>query len=144
MRARAWSLILLLATAPAVGAHHSAAATYAADETIAVTGTVIGFAWTNPHCHVYIDVADGPFKGRTFTVELGSPAALAVDGWTRAAIRPGDEVVMKVQPSRAGDASGLCRQCATTINHRPMPSRAAATAREHGSVAASDGARPGQ
>jgi Family of unknown function (DUF6152) len=104
-----------LAAAPA-SAHHSAAAAYAADHTIVVKGKVLAFAWTNPHCHAYIDVAAGPFTGRTYTVELGSPAALAGDGWTKASLRPGDDVVMTVHPSRTGAASGLCRRCALSIN----------------------------
>jgi hypothetical protein len=110
-----WGLVLALAAAPA-SAHHSAAATYAADETTVVKGKVLEFVWTNPHCHVYIDVAVGPFKGRTYTVELGSPAALAGDGWTKASLGPGDEVVMTVHPSRTGALSGLCRRCALSIN----------------------------
>jgi hypothetical protein len=114
-RLSACGLVLALAAAPA-SAHHSATATYVADETVAVKGKVLEFAWTNPHCHVYIDVAVGPFKGRTYTVELGSPSALAGDGWTKASLRPGDEVVMTVHPSRTGAASGLCRRCALSIN----------------------------
>jgi hypothetical protein len=70
----AWGVVLALGAAPAAFAHHSAAATYAADDTIVVKGTVIQFRWTNPHCHVYIEVERGPFKGRTYTVELGSLA----------------------------------------------------------------------
>ncbi len=81
-----------------------------------VNGLVAGFAWTNPHCHVYIDVASGPFAGRTYTVELGSPSALTGDGWTKTSLRPGDHVVMMVNPSRAGAAQGLCRRCAVTLN----------------------------
>ena len=108
--------MLSLGAASAASAHHSAAATYAADETVAVKGRVAGFAWTNPHCHVYIDVASGPFAGRTYTVELGSPGALPSDGWTKTSLRPGDHVVMTVHPARAGTASGLCRRCAVTVN----------------------------
>jgi len=115
--ARALVLMMMsLAAASTAAAHHSAAATYAAGETVAVDGLVTGFAWTNPHCHVYIDVASGPFAGRAYTVELASPGALAGDGWTKTSLRPGDHVVMKVHPSRAGAAQGLCRRCAVTLN----------------------------
>ena len=112
----AWAVVLCLAAASPASAHHSAAATYAAGETVAVNGLVAGFAWTNPHCHVYIDVASGPFAGRTYTVELGSPSALTGEGWTKTSLRPGDHVVMMVHPSRAGMAQGLCRRCAVTLN----------------------------
>ena len=118
MRQRAAAgLVLLLAAASApVAAHHSATATYAADQALAVKGRVVGFAWTNPHCLVYLDVTHGPFAGQTYTVELGSPSALAGDGWTKTMLRAGDTVVMTVHPSRAGTPSGLCRRCAMTIN----------------------------
>lgn len=118
----AWAVVILLAAASTASAHHSAAATYAAGETVDVKGRVAGFAWTNPHCHVYIDVASGAFAGRTYTVELGSPSALSADGWTRTSLRPGDHVVMTVRPSRAGTASGLCRRCAVTLNGAPWRS----------------------
>jgi len=118
-RAAAGLVLLLAAASAPVAAHHSAAATYAADQSIAVKGRVTGFAWTNPHCHVYIDVAHGSFAGRTFTVELGSPSALSGDGWTKTTLRAGDTVVMTVQPSRAGTPNGLCRRCAMRINGAP-------------------------
>jgi len=56
-------------------------------------------------------------------VELGSPAALSADGWTKTTLRPGDAVVMTVHPSRGGAASGLCRPCAVIVNGKPMTAR---------------------
>lgn len=114
--------MMSLAAASTASAHHSAAATYAAHETVAINGRVARFAWTNPHCHVYIDVKSGPFAGGTYTVELGSPSALAADGWTKTSLRAGDHVTMMVHPSRAGTASGLCRRCAVTLNGAPWRS----------------------
>jgi len=115
LRAAGLALVLAAASVP-VAAHHSATATYAADQSIVVKGRVVGFAWTNPHCHAYIEVAHGAFAGRTYTVELGSPSALSGDGWTKTTLRAGDTVVMTVHPSRTGTPSGLCRRCAMTIN----------------------------
>jgi hypothetical protein len=97
-------------------AHHSATASYEANASIRITGKVLEFRWTNPHCHVYIDVAEGPFKGRTYAVELSSPSALVKDGWSKTMMRPGDDVMMNVQPSRAGAPAGLCRRCTLTVN----------------------------
>ena len=105
-----------LAVVSVAAAHHSAAATYEADESIRIAGRVLEFAWTNPHSHVYIAVAEGPFKGRTYTVELSSPAALVAEGWTRTMFRPGDAVIMNVNPSRTGAPAGLCRNCPLTVN----------------------------
>lgn len=124
IRAR-WTLIgvalLMLAVTPAAFAHHSAAATYEASHTIEIRGTVVRVSWTNPHCHVYIAAADGPFKGQTYSVELGSPSVLVESGWTRTLVKPGDTVVIRVNPSRSGAPIGLCRDCAMTVNGKLMP-----------------------
>jgi hypothetical protein len=108
--------LISLTFVSATSAHHSAAAAYEADASITIRGTVLEFRWTNPHCHVYINVTEGPFKGRTYTVELGSPVALAGDGWSKTMLRPGDDVRIKVHPSRSGAPVGLCRQCPVTVN----------------------------
>ncbi len=104
-----------LAVVPVASAHHSAAASYEADESITIKGKVIEFAWTNPHGHMYIDVTEGPFKGQTYAVEVSSPAVLVNDGWTKTLLRPGDDVVIHVHPSRVGAPVGLCRPCTLTI-----------------------------
>jgi len=124
-RASAVGLVLALAAAP-VGllAHHSATAAYGT-ATMVLKGRVARFAWTNPHCHAYIDVAEGAFKGRTYTVELSSPAALTAEGWTKTTMKPGDRIEMTVHPSRTGAAIGLCRRCAMTINGTPWRGAAA-------------------
>ncbi len=110
--------LLSLAVVPPAFAHHSAAAAYEADASIRITGTVREFKWTNPHGHVYINVTAGRFKGRTYTIELSSPVALVRDGWNKTTLRPGDDVTMKVHPSRDGAPVGLCRHCAVTVNGR--------------------------
>jgi hypothetical protein len=115
--------MMLPALVSVASAHHSSAASYEADESITIKGTVLEFAWTNPHGHVYVDVAEGPFKGRTYTIELSSPGALVHDGWTKTMLQHGDRVVMKVNPSRAGGAVGLCRNCAFTVNGKVTRTR---------------------
>jgi hypothetical protein len=115
--------VLSLVAVSTATAHHSASATYSADESITIKGTVLEFAWTNPHGHVYIDVTEGPFKGQTYMVELSSPNALDHDGWTKTMLRHGDHIVMNVHPSRAGAAVGLCRHCAFTINGKVTRTR---------------------
>jgi hypothetical protein len=108
--------LMPLTVVSAAFAHHSAAATYEANESIRITGTVLEFRWTNPHCHAYISVTEGPFKGRTYTIELSSPVALVRDGWNETLLQPGDDVTMEVHPSRDRAAVGLCRRCAVTVN----------------------------
>jgi hypothetical protein len=112
-----------LAVASVASAHHSAAASYEADESIKIKGKVLEFAWRNPHGHVYIDVTEGPFKGQTYAVELSSPGVLVNDGWTKTMLQPGDDVVIHVRPSRVGAPVGLCRNCTLTINGKVTTAR---------------------
>jgi hypothetical protein len=107
---------LTLAVGSVASAHHSAAASYDADRSIEITGRVLEFAWRNPHCHLYLDVTAGPFKGKKYAVEMSSPEVLAESGWTRTLLRPGDAVVVQVHPSRVGAPIGLCRNCSLVIN----------------------------
>jgi hypothetical protein len=114
-------VLLALAVTPAAFAHHSAAATYEGNHTIEIRGTIVRVSWTNPHCHLYIAAADGPFKGQTYTVELGSPSVLVESGWTKSLVKPGDTLVIHVNPSRSGAPIGLCRDCAMTVNGKAAP-----------------------
>jgi hypothetical protein len=99
-----------------VEAHHSAAATYDATQSIPITGTVARFAWKNPHSHLYVDVTAGPFKGKEYVIELSSPVVLEKAGWSRTTFKAGDRVMAYVNPSRTGAPIGLCRGCAVTVN----------------------------
>ena len=89
--------------------HHSAAATYDDLHPLTLTGTVAEFRWRNPHTFLYVDVADGEFKGRRYVVEMSSAGVLGNSGWTASHFKPGDHIRITVFPSRAGKAAGLCR-----------------------------------
>jgi hypothetical protein len=106
----------LMSMSPVAEAHHSAAATYDATQSIAITGTVATFAWKNPHSHLYVDVTAGPFKGKEYVIELSSPVVLEEAGWSRTTFKAGDRVTVYVNPSRAGAPIGLCRGCSVTVN----------------------------
>jgi hypothetical protein len=102
-------------TLPVLG-HHSAAATYDAAHPITLTGAVAEFRFRNPHTFLYIDVDAGTYKGRRYVVEMSSAGVLGNSGWRASTVKPGDHVRLTVLPSRAGTASGLCRDCDITIN----------------------------
>ena len=121
MKLAAFALSVTLATGAVASAHHSAAATYDATQSIPITGTVAMFAWRNPHSHLYIDVADGPFKGKEYVIELSSPVVLADEGWSRTSFKAGDRVTVYVNPSRTGAPIGLCRNCLVTVNGVTKP-----------------------
>ena len=89
--------------------------------TLSPVPTVAAFAWRNPHSHLYIDVTDGPFKGKEYVIELSSPVVLADEGWSRASFKAGDRVTVYVNPSRTGAPIGLCRNCLVTVNGVTKP-----------------------
>lgn len=86
----------LLATTSSV-AHHSTSA-FDNMRVVRIEGTITQFRWINPHASIKLEgKADGGPDG-LWTVEMTAPIALINQGWTRNVIRPGDEVVMFVNP----------------------------------------------
>ena len=102
---------LVLACAAAVAlaapalAHHSFAM-FDQRKIMTLEGTVTQFQWTNPHAFIELDVPNG---GRTvhWSIELNSPNNLKRQGWTRTALKPGDRVVLRMNPLRDGHPGGL-------------------------------------
>jgi hypothetical protein len=92
---------LALLAAPAA-AHHSFAMF---DQTKIVTleGTVAEFQWTNPHAFIELQAAGG----RHWSIELNSPNNLKRQGWTKAALKPGDRITLRMSPLRNGKPGGL-------------------------------------
>jgi Family of unknown function (DUF6152) len=107
--------ILTTASGP-VFAHHGTGTSYDQNKTIAVKGRVTEFAWKNPHSALFVDVTDGPFKGKNYAVELNSPGVMIRQGWTKKQFQVGDDVVINVHPSKTGAAVGECLSCTVVVN----------------------------
>lgn len=100
--------VLLLGAAASVAgvfgtsaaAHHSTTA-FDATTVIRIEGTIKDFRWINPHASLKIEgVAEGDAPDGLWTVEMTAANILVSQGWTRTAVRPGDRVVMFVNPLR--------------------------------------------
>jgi hypothetical protein len=89
---RAVVLALALLASP-VAAHHSFAM-FDQRQIMTLEGTVTEFQWTNPHAFIELD-AEG---GRHWSIELNSPNNLKRQGWSRAALKPGDKVTLRMSP----------------------------------------------
>ena len=93
------SAALLLAGA--AFAHHGTNISYDRDNPVTVTGKVTKYVWANPHSQLFWDATeDGqtvPWGG-----ELHSIGLLTRSGWTRDFLKPGDEITVTGNPSRAG------------------------------------------
>ncbi|HTO27593.1 MAG TPA: DUF6152 family protein [Devosia sp.] len=94
----------LTIAAPAL-AHHSFAM-FDQKKVMTLQGTVTEFQWTNPHAFIEIDV---PTNGKIvhWSIELNSPNNLKRQGWSRASLKTGDKISLRMNPLRDGKKGGL-------------------------------------
>jgi hypothetical protein len=98
---------VFLAVAPAL-AHHSSAPFYDASKRVEIQGIVTRFVFRNPHAFLYLDVTDAAGVKTEWQVELGAPVSLTRTGWTPDTIKPGMELKVVGQPSKAPGSHGIC------------------------------------
>jgi hypothetical protein len=85
--------VLAVSTIPAL-AHHPFAAEYDWKRPVTITGTVAKLDWKNPHTMLEIKGKDERGAEAQWIVELGGPGQLTRAGWTRNAIKTGDQVTV--------------------------------------------------
>ncbi|HLG58007.1 MAG TPA: DUF6152 family protein [Vicinamibacterales bacterium] len=82
------------ALAAPLSAHHSFAAEYGS-EPANLKGAVTKIEWHNPHVFFYIDVRDEETgKVTNWALEMGAPAVIQRNGWTRTTMKIGDMVIV--------------------------------------------------
>jgi hypothetical protein len=89
------TLCALLLAAMRISAHHAFAAEYDENKRVTVTGTVTKFEWDNPHAWLYVDGKDANGKVTSWSFEMGSPNGLLHRGWTRTALKKGDQITIE-------------------------------------------------
>ena len=82
----------LLFAGPMFG-HHGAAA-YDTSQTTTLKGAVVEFDFINPHCQLFINVADDSSKIIKWDGEFTNPGVLHRRGWTKEMFKPGDPITM--------------------------------------------------
>ena len=97
---------LLLAAALPLLAHHSFAAEYDGNAKLTLKGTIAKIDWMNPHIWIYIDAKDETGKVTRWQCEGGPPNSLTRNGWTKDAVKTGDEVT--IEGFRAKDGTNTC------------------------------------
>jgi hypothetical protein len=105
----------LLLTAMRAPAHHAFAAEYDENKRVTVSGTVTKFEWTNPHVWLHIEARDESGKVTSWSFEMGSPNGLARRGWTRTALKEGDQVTVEGYCAKDGRVADLYGQSLPVI-----------------------------
>ena len=93
-----------LATTAAT-AHHSFAM-FDMTKSVRLEGTVRRFEWTNPHSWIFLEVSGPAATIEEWTIELPAAGVLARQGWTKTYLRPGERVVLNVNPLKDGRRGG--------------------------------------
>jgi uncharacterized protein DUF6152 len=88
--ARAFVILALISAAVPLSAHHS----WPVDTSrlVTVKGTVVAFAWENPHPMITVDVQRD--DGQLERWSIGGPAInrMEANGWTKTTVKPGDMI----------------------------------------------------
>jgi Family of unknown function (DUF6152) len=101
-------------------AHHSSAPFYDPTKKVEMQGVVTKFAFRNPHAFLYLDATDAQGVKTEWQVELGAPIGLRRTGWTPETIKPGMELKVAGQPSRAPGSHGICCARITRLDGSPI------------------------
>ena len=89
-----------------VSAHHTASM-FESVKTIQLTGTITEVRWTNPHVNVMVNATLKPGGNvAPWLLEMTSPGNLTRNGWTKTALKPGDKVVLDINPLKEDTANG--------------------------------------
>src|SRR5437667_10877914 len=103
----AWMIgAALLASVVPVLAHHSFSAEFDATKTVTLKGAVTKVEWYNPHIWVYLDSKDDSGKVSHWQCEGGAPNSLNRNGWTKDALKNGDQST--IEGTMAKDGSNTC------------------------------------
>jgi hypothetical protein len=94
-----------------VFAHHGNAE-YDEKRPLTLKGTVAQFTWASPHTKILFDVKDSKGTVVQWSIETLSPGKLARAGWTKDAVKPGDQATITFSPAKNGATMGFLQKVA--------------------------------
>ncbi len=103
-----------LAAVP-VSAHHTASM-FESVKIVELTGTITEVRWTNPHVNVLVSAAMTGGKPAAWLLEMTSPGNLTRNGWSKTSLKPGDKVVLEINPLKDDSANGGRLKKATLVD----------------------------
>jgi len=97
------ALLLAPTLAPTLAQAHHSAAMFNAAQDVELKGVVKTYKFENPHVNIVITVRDDKTGNITdWYVEAASVRGLAMAGWRRSTLKPGDTVTVVGHPLRDG------------------------------------------
>ena len=122
-RVKVSGLLAMVLLALPLFAHHGTATSFDTKKVVKMAGLVKEFRWRNPHAELIFDGKDDAGQPLTYSIEMGAPAQLAMDGLTRNSFKPGDEVLVEAHPSFAnagvGETAGKILVNGKEVYHSP-------------------------
>jgi hypothetical protein len=95
-----------------VSAHHSVAG-YDQQKEVQLRGVVVEYKWKNPHVFVVWNVKDENGKVVQWIGEMNSPTSMIQVGMSSKSLKPGDEIILTINPSKTGNPLGVIRKITT-------------------------------
>jgi uncharacterized protein DUF6152 len=95
---------VLMAVVPTF-AHHGNAA-FDSGKRVTLKGTVTEWFWANPHCFLQFDAKDDSGNVVHWVAEASNPPDMINHGWTKGALKVGDEITVTVIPVKNGKPIG--------------------------------------
>ena len=86
-------------------AHHGTSS-YDLNNPVTLKGTVTEFVWSNPHVQIYFDVKDQKGNVVHWSCATLNPGKLVRPGWSKGALKPGDQITVTLAPAKSGKPDG--------------------------------------
>lgn len=102
MRQTCLAAVLLVLLADGASGHHSFAVYFDETKSIAVSGSVTAFRFTNPHAIIEISGKGPSGRIETWRGETNAVTLLRRRGWTAESLKPGDAITIEGWPARDG------------------------------------------
>ena len=106
MKSFVTGIIAAYALTPAAMAHHSPSQ-FDLTTLNKIQGSVVKVQWTSPHVFIQLMVTDAAGTQTEWSLEAPNPAGLIRAGWHANTLKPGDKIIVRFNPLRAGGPGGF-------------------------------------
>jgi hypothetical protein len=118
----ALGVAIVIATTLAAAPHHSTAI-YDSENPVELTGTVVEWKFSNPHCIIELEVTGENGEKAVWSLEGSNTSLLFRRGWTPETLKAGDRILVTVRPLRSGvpggNYSNVRWEDGTSVDPRP-------------------------